>query len=238
MYKGKRILAIIPARGGSKGIKNKNIRLLNNKPLITYSIDAAKSCPYIDYVLVSTDSEKIADISKTAGASVPFIRPEYLASDNAKTIDVLIHAIEVLKSMNMTFDYVVLLQPTQPLRLKKHLDEAIEQIVDFGCNSLVSVCEVSENPILMRTIDESGKLSRILSFNSTIRRQDFPKFYKVNGSIYINKIDKKFNKNTSLNDNEYAYLMPKDYSIDIDEEQDFLLAEKIIKTNEYMRDKT
>lgn len=229
MYKGKRILAIIPARGGSKGIKNKNIRLLNKKPLITYSIDVAKLCSYIDYILVTTDSEKIADISKTAGASVPFIRPEYLASDNAKTIDVLIHAIEVLKSMNMTFDYVVLLQPTQPLRLKKHLDEAIEQIVDFGCDSLVSVCEVSENPILMRTIDESGKLSRILSFNSTIRRQDFPKFYKVNGSIYINKIDKKFNKNTSLNDNEYAYLMPKEYSVDIDEEKDFIMAEEAIK---------
>lgn len=238
MYKGKKILAIIPARSGSKGIKNKNIRMLNKKPLITYSIDVAKSCSYIDYVLVTTDSEKIADISRSAGASVPFIRPEYLATDDAKTIDVLVHAVEFLKNKNETFDYVVLLQPTQPLRLKRHLDEAIEQIIDFNHNSLVSVCEVSENPVLMRTVDNSGKLSNILSLNSTIRRQDFPKFYKVNGSIYINKIDENFNKNTSLNDNEYAYFMSKEYSIDIDEEKDFFMAEEIIKNSVYIRDKT
>lgn len=225
MYKDKKILAVIPARGGSKGIKNKNIKLLNGKPLIAYSIKTALSCPLVDYVLVSTDSQKIADIAKSYGAKVPFLRPAELATDTAKTIDVLIHAVDYLKKQNLTFDYLILLQPTQPIRQDKDLLETIKTVVDSKINSLVSVCEVEESPVLMRTMATDGKLSKLLTISSTLRRQDFPKFYKVNGSIYINKLDKSFNSLTSLNDNEFGYIMPKEKSIDIDTESDFQKAE-------------
>lgn len=229
MYKGKRILAIIPARGGSKGIKGKNIKLLNGKPLLVYSIEAALQCSYIDYVLVSTDSEEIADCGKKYGAQVPFLRPEELATDEAKTIDALLHGIQKLKEIGNEFDYLVLLQPTQPFRTGQQLSEAIETIVDTGVSSLVSVCPVEEHPILMRTLDNDGKLKSILEIGSTVRRQDFSSVYKVNGSIYINRIDETFDKNTSLNDNQYPYFMSREDSIDIDTMEDFLAAEQLMK---------
>lgn len=228
MYKNKKIVAIIPARGGSKGIKNKNIRIINNKPLVAYSIESALKCKYIDYTLVSTDSKEIAEISKSYGAQVPFLRPKEIATDSSKTIDVLVHAMNFLANSGNYFDYVMLLQPTQPIRAEEELEKTIEIVVDRRLPSLVSICEVEETPILMRTIDTNKKLKRVLNINSTVRRQDFPKFYKVNGSIYINKIE-DLNLNTSLNDNEYGYIMPKNHSVDIDTEDDLKLAEKILK---------
>lgn len=229
MYKGKRILAMIPARGGSKGIKGKNIKLLCGKPLLAYSIEVALQCSYIDYVLVSTDSEEIAKCGKDYGAKVPFLRPAEYATDEAKTIDVLLHGIETLRQTGEEFDYLMLLQPTQPFRTSKQLTEAIEMIVDRELSSLVSVCPVEEHPILMRTLGETGELKTILSCGSTVRRQDFPAVYKVNGSIYINQIDEKLNKDTSLNDNQYPYFMTREDSIDIDTIEDFFAAEQRMK---------
>ncbi|MBP3506700.1 MAG: acylneuraminate cytidylyltransferase family protein [Lachnospiraceae bacterium] len=229
MYKGKRILAMIPARGGSKGIKGKNIKFLCGKPLLAYSIEVALQCSYIDYVLVSTDSEEIAKCGKDYGAKVPFLRPAEYATDEAKTIDVLLHGIETLRQTGEEFDYLMLLQPTQPFRTSKQLTEAIEMIVDRELSSLVSVCPVEEHPILMRTLGETGELKTILSCGSTVRRQDFPTVYKVNGSIYINQIDEKLNKDTSLNDNQYPYFMTREDSIDIDTIEDFFAAEQRMK---------
>ncbi|MBO5238282.1 MAG: acylneuraminate cytidylyltransferase family protein [Lachnospiraceae bacterium] len=229
MYKGKRILAMIPARGGSKGIKGKNIKFLCGKPLLAYSIEVALQCSYIDYVLVSTDSEEIAKCGKDYGAKVPFLRPAEYATDEAKTIDVLLHGIETLKQIGEEFDYLMLLQPTQPFRTPQQLSEVIEMVIDKKLASLVSVCPVEEHPILMRTLGEEGELKSILSCRSTVRRQDFPPVYKVNGSIYMNRIDEKFNKNTSLNDNQYPYFMTREDSIDIDTIEDFYVAEQKIK---------
>lgn len=224
MYKEKRILAIIPARGGSKGIKNKNIVDLCGKPLIAYTIEAAKKSKYIDEVIVSTDSDKIAKVSEQFGAEVPFKRPEYLATDTAKSIEVVLHCIEELKKNNNTFDYCILLQPTQPLRKTFHIDEAIEKIIDMNKESLVSVCEVDQHPILMRKIDDDGTLQNLIEGSSTVRRQDFQKIYFVNGAIYINKIYECLDANTSLNDNKIPYIMDRKYSIDIDEVGDLELA--------------
>jgi len=216
MYKDKSFLAIIPARAGSKGIPHKNITNINGKPLIKYTIDEASKSKYIDRILVSTDSKKIADISKECGADVPFLRPSSLASDTSKTIDTIIYTIEKLKYMGELYDYLVLLQPTQPLRQSFHIDEAIEKIIKYNSSSLVSVSKVREHPILMRTVNKDGLMNRLLEANSTVRRQDFPDYYKVNGSIYINKIDESLNCVTSLNDNVLPYIIDEKFDVDID----------------------
>lgn len=231
MYNGKRIIAVIPARAGSKGIKDKNIRELCRKPLIAYSIEVAKACDYIDTVFVSTDSVRIQEIAKQYGAEVPFLRSEELASDEAKIIDALLFSLKRLELMNQKYDYIMLLQPTQPIRTVELLKAVIEQTIDRHLPSMVTICPVEEHPILMRTIEENGRLHSLLESSSTVRRQDFPPFYKVNGSVYINRIDEFFNEHTSLNDNRYGYLMKRRDSVDIDTLEDFERAEKILKDN-------
>lgn len=225
MFKLKKILAIIPARAGSKGIKDKNIIDLNGKPLIAYSIEAGLKSKYIDKVVVTTDGEDIAREAIKYGAEVPFLRPEYLSSDNAKTIDAVIHCIEEMEKLGEKYDYVVLLQPTQPLRQSWHIDEAIELILEKNEEALVSVSKVKDNPILIRSIDSNGYAVNLLSESSTKRRQDFQDFYKVNGAIYINKINQNLNNKTSLNDNKLVYIMDEKYDVDIDEMLDLQIAE-------------
>ena len=229
MYKDKRFLAIIPARAGSKGIKDKNIIDLCGKPLIAYSIESALNSKYIDRVIVSTDGEKIAKVAKEYGADVPFLRPDYLASDTAKTIDCVMHCIEELQNLKDKYDYVVLLQPTQPLRESYHIDEAIELILKEDEEGLVTICKVKEHPILMRTLNEESRVENLLNINSTQRRQDFREFYRINGVIYINKINENLNLNTSLNDNKLAYIMDEKYSVDIDELLDVKIAKLMLK---------
>lgn len=229
MYKDQRILAIIPARGGSKGIPNKNITNLCGKPLIAYSILAAQASQYIDDIIVSTDSEQIRDTSVEYGASVPFLRPAALASDTSKTIDCMIYTINELKKQGQHYNCVVLLQPTQPIRTEGMVDEAISLLLDSTEDSLVSVTAVTEHPILMRTITKEGTLKSLLPMSSTVRRQDFPNVYRVNGSIYINRINSHFNSSTSLNDNLLPYFMEESYSVDIDSYEDLKKAETILQ---------
>jgi CMP-N,N'-diacetyllegionaminic acid synthase len=227
MYLGKSFLAIIPARSGSKGIPGKNIREVNGKPLINYTIEEANKSKYLDKIIVSTDDKEIADVSLNAGAEVPFLRPKYLATDTAKTIDVLIDCLTMLKKNGETFDYIVLLQPTQPLRKSWHIDDAIKQVTEKNADSLVSVTEVKEHPILMRTINKEGHVENLLKTNSTLRRQEFPNFYIVNGAIYINKI-RQLTSNTSLNDNKLAFKMEKEYHVDIDEPLDIEIFKHLL----------
>lgn len=227
MFGRKKIIAVIPARGGSKGLKNKNICFLGGKPLIVYSIEAAKKSKYIDEVLVTTDSEVIADVAKEYGAYVPFIRPDSLASDDSKTIDAILHTVKWLKEHDEIYDILVLLQPTSPLRTEKDIDSAIETYFERGMNPLASVSEVTDHPILLRSIKD-GKMVNLMKQSSTIRRQDMEKYYKVNGSIYINRIN-ELKSDTSFNDNETPYIMPVSHSIDIDTEMDIRRAELYMK---------
>lgn len=222
------ILAIIPARAGSKGIKDKNIINLNGKPLIAHSIEAGLKSKYIDKVVVTTDGEEIAKVARKYGAEVPFMRPDYLSSDTAKTIDAVMHCIDEMKKLGEEYDYMVLLQPTQPLRQSWHIDEAIELILEKNEEALVSVSKVKDHPILMRTIDSNGYAINLLEGSSTKRRQDFQDFYKVNGAIYINKINENLNNETSLNDNKLVYIMDEKYDVDIDEMLDLKIAELAI----------
>lgn len=223
MFNNNRILAVIPARGGSKGIAQKNIIDLCGKPLLSYTIEAALASKYIDYVMVSTDNLRIADVAKEYGAEVPFMRPRELASDTAKTLDVILYVIKTLKSKNEDFSDLVLLQPTGPLRTSHDIDESIEIYYENNRRSLVSVSEVDDNPILIRTID-GNTLKPFLNVPSTCRRQDMPRYYRVNGCIYINAVE-EINETTSFNDNSVPYIMAKSHSVDIDGMRDLAIAE-------------
>lgn len=223
MYQGQKILALIPARGGSKGIRNKNIIDLCGKPLIAHTICPALQSKYIDEVVVTTDSEAIAEVSRAYGAAVPFLRPPQYAQDTSKTLDAVLHAIRTLEESDVRFDVLVLLQATQPLRTVEDIDGAIEQFFAGGEKSLVSVSPVNDHPLLIRTIDKNKTLSPLLPQSSTCRRQDMPPFYRINGCIYINAI-RDLNDSTSFNDNLCPYLMEASHSVDIDEMADLALA--------------
>lgn len=223
MYDNEQILAVIPARGGSKGIPHKNIIDLCGKPLICYTIDAALNSRYIDYVMVSTDDVNIAEVARKHGAQVPFMRPAELASDTAKTLDTILHVISALNDRGMVFSTLVLLQPTAPLRTSEDIDSAIEAYYSTGCKPIASVSEVNDHPVLIRTI-EGNTLMPLLNVSSTCRRQDMPKYYRVNGCIYINAII-EINENTSFNDNPIPFIMRKSHSVDIDELSDLVMAE-------------
>lgn len=242
MIHGKRVLAVIPARGGSKGIKNKNIALLCGKPLIAYSIEAARMSRYVDEVLVTTDSMEIAECAKKHGAYVPFLRPSELASDTARTIDAVFHVVNWIKDHavkdtdsqdpfveSKDYDILVLLQPTSPLRTVDQIDGALEWFEEHEEQALASVSPVEQHPILMRTIKEDGTVQKLLQGSSTIRRQEMPSYYYVNGSIYINRME-EITAETSFNDNPLAYVMPRENSVDIDEAKDLYLAEYLLRS--------
>ena len=228
MYNNQRILALIPARGGSKGIKDKNIVPLLGKPLISYSIEAGKASKYIDTIVVSTDNQEIAEVAVLYGADIPFLRPKELALDTSKTIDAVIHAIDLINSKKPVYDVLILLQPTQPLRTSFDIDRAIETYFENDENDLASVSLVTDHPLLIRSISENGNLIPLLQKNSTCRRQDMPPYYRINGCIYINKI-KELNYNTSFNDNLVPYIMPQNHSIDIDCIDDLHIAEMYLR---------
>jgi len=163
---------------------------------------------------------------------VPFMRPKELAGDESKTIDVAIHAINALIKMGRNYDYLILLQPTSPLRTKDDIDSAIKIIIDGCISSLVSVREVKENPALMRTI-ENNKLKNIMDFNGSLRRQDLPKYYIFNGAIYINNIDMLLKQKKFVDEKTYPYVMDYGRSIDIDEILDFKIVELIMGENSH-----
>lgn len=229
MINEKSVLAIIPARGGSKGIKGKNIFSIEGKPLIAYTIEAACASEYIDTVIVSTDNQEIADVSKAYGAEVPFLRPAELASDYAKTIDAVLHAVYTLKEMGKEYDYLVLLQPTQPLRSAEDIDHAII-LCDKEMRGVVSISRVKDHPVLMRYMNAQGEMCKLLELNSTVRRQDMPDYYRVNGCVYVNPMSEVTGE-LSFNDNPIPYIMPVERSVDIDGYEDIALVEYYLRNH-------
>lgn len=234
MNNNKAILAIIPARAGSKRLPKKNSKLLLDKPLIEWTIEAAKACNLLDCVMVTTDDQLVANISKELCVNVPFLRPEALAQDNSSSIDVVIHAIDFYRSNGKHFDYVMLLQPTSPLRNSQHITEAVELLIEKNADAIISVCPCEHSPLWSNTLEESGSMVSFLSGDLLNKRsQDLPDFYRINGAIYLVKTERLIKeKSFFIRDKIFAYKMSAKESVDIDEEVDFLFAEAILKNRE------
>jgi len=220
------ILSIIPARGGSKDIPRKNIQPLAGKPLIAYTINSALKSKYVGKVVVSTEDEKITEVSKTYGAEV-IKRPKELAKGETPTIDVIFHAIDALKVKNS--DLIVLLQPTSPLRTAKDIDNAIELFLSNECESVISVCEVKHSPYWCLKI-ENGYLKPLFKEKHLkTRRQDLPKAYTPNGAVYISTSEILYKYKSFYCSKTLSYIMSPERSIDIDTEIDFMLAELLMR---------
>jgi CMP-N,N'-diacetyllegionaminic acid synthase len=224
MYKNKKFLAIIPARGGSKRLPRKNILNLNGKPLIRWSIEAGLKSKYIDNVVVTSDSTEILDVSKSAGAEV-IDRPVELASDTSTTFDVIKHVVGGTGG----FDYIVLLQPTSPLRTAQHIDEAIEILFERSADAVVSVCEVDHSPLWSNTLPNNDNMSNFIRDDVLNKRsQDLEVYYRLNGAIYICDVNRLLQEERFLlKENIFAYKMDKSVSIDIDEEIDLKIAQAL-----------
>ena len=232
---GKRtIIALIPARIGSKRLPKKNISRFCGKPLINWTISAAKSSKYIDRVIVSTDSEEIAEIAKAAGAEVPFERPSELATDRSSTNDVLLHAIKTLE-LNAS-DLICLLQPTSPLRNSQHIDCALSQHFEKSASGTISVCKCEHPPEWTTTLPNNKSLENFAKSRLKLgRSQDHPDHYRLNGAIYIFDIGSlKKNKGIFYGNNVFAFVMDKVTSVDIDDEFDFSFAESLVMNNQLL----
>jgi CMP-N,N'-diacetyllegionaminic acid synthase len=226
MYKNKRILAVIPARGGSKGLSGKNIRLFAGKPLIVWTIKQALASRYLDEIIVSTDDSKIAKIANKYGAKTPFLRPKKLATSSAKIAEVLIHALDFLERKGQGFDLIMLLQPTSPLRKTEDIDKAIKIFFQKNAQSVVSVCFADHHPFWCNTLPKNDGMKNFykqVAINKN--RQELPEYYCINGAVYLISVvllrkEKKF-----ITERTYAYKMPRERSVDIDTVLDFDFAQ-------------
>jgi CMP-N-acetylneuraminic acid synthetase len=233
MINGKKIVAIIPARGGSKRIPGKNIKKLSGKPLIAWSIKAGLESKYVDDVIVSTDDLEIAKISVKYGADVPFTRPEYLSTDSATSIDVIHHAINSLKDSGRCYDYIVLLQPTSPLRSALHVDKAVQLLFEKNASSITSVCELGHPVEWCAKLPEDNCMDNFISENiSNMQSQEFSTKYLINGAIYLVNLSSFVKENSLVSrSGSYALIMDRLESIDIDHDIDFLTAECYMSFN-------
>lgn len=228
---GYNIIAIIPARGSSKSVPRKNIRLLNGKPLIYYTIKEAQKSKYISRVVVSTEDEEIAEISKKYGAEV-VKRPEELARDDSPTIDAIMHIIDWFEAKNEYFDIVALLEPTSPLRKEDDLDNAIRLFIDNidTADSLVSVGEVHlENPYIMKTVEDGFVKPFVEVGKSFHQRQQLPKVYFPYGIVYLSKVDALKKYKTFYQERTIPYFIERWQNYEIDDIYDFICVEAILK---------
>ncbi len=228
------IFPIITARAGSKRLPGKNSIQLAGKPLITWSIEAARQSGFVSQVVVSTDSDKIAQISKDAGAYVPFIRPDYLSDDTASSFDVVKHAIDFMKEFEFkTYDFVMLLQPTSPLRTANDIIQAIELLESKKADAVVSVCETEHSPLWQNTLPSDLSMSNFLNNEyAGVPSQQLPIYYRLNGAIYICRMSRFLEEKTFfIKDKIFAYVMPSKRSVDIDTAFDLKLAEVLLTQN-------
>ena len=223
------VVAVIPARSGSKGLPHKNIKIMNGKPLMVWSIEQAIECEYIDDVIVSTDSKEYAQIAKESGALVPFLRPGILANDTATSFDVINHAINYLKENGRNYDILILLEPTSPLRNQRDIQNSLEAIFNKEHMSVVSVCEVkSSHPKFMFRRTKNKQLSPYIENNNiALRRQEVEQLYYLDGNIYASWVDNYINKKTFCSSSATFITTPELRSFEIDDENDFNLVELI-----------
>ena len=232
-------LGIILARGGSKGLPGKNVKPLCGKPLINWSIDQGLQCSFVNDLIVSTDCQDIASVAIKAGAEVPFLRPKALALDTSSSIDAIIHAIDYLDDFGRTYDYVLLLEPTSPLRQVKDLEESFNLITKQEFESLVSVSEATtHHPNFMFTINDNHCIVPYSNGQSCngLRRQDLQPCYFLDGSIYLSSIKSLKHNGGFYHSSTYAYVLSKWKSLEIDDLDDFLMVEALMKHKLHPRD--
>ncbi len=227
-----RLLGVITARGGSKGLPRKNVRSLAGKPLIVHTIDAALGLGDRLYrLVVSTDDDEIAQISRTAGAEVPFKRPPELSRDDTPSIPVVQHAVRwVEENGGKLVDWILLLQPTSPLRTTADLAAALDLIQDGDPTAVIGVCEANESHPLKMKVIQNGLIHPYDPdrFREGLRRQDYPPVYKTNGAIYLVHREVLMEQNSLLGDRVKPLVMPAERSVDIDGSLDFMLAERLL----------
>lgn len=221
-------LAIIPARSGSKGIKDKNIKLFKGKPLLAYSIEAALKAHVFDEIMVSTDNENYAQIAKKFGASVPFLRSKENASDAASTWDMVAEILEEYAKRNCFFDTFTLLQPTSPLREALDIVEVYNKMNVRNAGAIVSVCEMEHSPALINMLPSDESMEGFIDKTNNARRQELRKYYRINGAIYTVKTDFFAENHFIYRKGCFAYVMDTERSVDIDTNIDFILAEAIM----------
>lgn len=221
----RKVLALIPARGGSKGIPGKNIADLAGKPLIAWTIEAAQACSGVDLVVLSSDEHAIAEVAARFGCAVPFVRPPELATDEASSMDVVYHALEQLPG----FDVVLLLQPTSPLRTAADIEACLDLL--RGAPAVVSVRPSEDHPYLTFAINDVGIMTPYAkpSVSQSLRRQDLPGAWCLNGAIYAADVEWLKSQRSFFSSETIAYKMPAERSIDIDTPADLRLADEILR---------
>ena len=228
-----KILAIIPARGGSKGVPRKNLRPIAGRPMIEYTIEVAREVSHLFHrVIVSTDDQEIASIARAAGADVPFMRPDDLASDKSPTLPVMQHAVDFVEQQDdINIDWVCLLRPTSPLRNADDIEGAVDVALNGETDSVISVVQVhAVHPVLMKRIEDGRLLPFSVEEPEGTRRQDLkPDAYMRNGSIYVTRRDVLMNDNSIWGQSIQPYVMPEDRSVGVDSEMDLKLATLLIE---------
>ncbi|MDJ0739284.1 MAG: acylneuraminate cytidylyltransferase family protein [Gammaproteobacteria bacterium] len=225
-----RFVGLIPARGGSKRLPRKNLLPIAGKPLLAWTIEAGLAATHIDRLILSTDDDEIASVGRAHGADVPFKRPAELADDDATGLDVVCHALRSLDAAGERYDYVVVLQPTSPLRTAHDIDAAIALLLDRHAHSVTSVCRTDHPPEWSNTLPADGSMRDF--FRPGVRggrSQDLPTSYRLNGAIYIHDCAALLGNDGAKDDAGYAYVMPRERSIDIDEAIDLDIAELFLR---------
>lgn len=221
-------IAIIPARSGSKGVKDKNIRMLNGKPLMAYSIEAALNSKQFTCIHVSTDSEEYARIAMQYGAEVPFLRRKETASDTASSWDAVREVLNRYREFGQEFDTVALLQPTSPLRTEEDICKGYQILKDKNADSVISVCEAEHSPLWCNTLIEDGCMDGFIKTDDNAPRQKLSVYYRLNGALYIVKTSVILEKRDIYQKNSYACRMSQEHSVDIDTELDFCIAKAVM----------
>lgn len=231
MYKNKRVLAVIPARGGSKGLPGKNIRQLIDKPLIAWSINHAQDCKFVDEIFVSTDSREIAKVAEQYNVKVPDLRPKELSSDTASSMDVILHTIDTLEKQNKSFDIVIMVEPTSPLREPKDIDSSIEMLVNTqDAESVVGICEVEgAHPDFLVELNNNFLVPYVNKDFTVKRRQDIMPMFFFEGTVYTSYVKSIKTRKNFYHEKTLGYVVPKWKSYEVDDISDFVIIEAILK---------
>lgn len=230
MINGRKVLGLVTARGGSKGLPGKNLLKVGGMSLTARAVRSGTESRYVDRVVISTDSAEIAQEAENFGCGVPFMRPCELATDGAKSIDVIRHALETLKEQGESYDVFVLLQPTSPFRTAFHVDACLELMDVKGADSVVSVAKAEHHPLNMNTLPDDMCMKNFIRTEAENRnRQDLPDYYRLNGAVYAVSCGYMLESGRLFSERSYAYLMSAEDSVDVDSKLDLKLAQLLVQ---------